>query len=163
MVLQILDWKFDVDLARTMRYSALEAEGHCICSYCRNFYGVVDTVCPQMRPFMAQFGVDIEAPETLFPYDVDQKMVYEGEYLVFGSILQEGSGAIAVGDTVVFPLGETDDDMEQPHFRLSFEHLVAPWVLQEPMEDVISTANDPDFLKVMQDRLLNRANDTDFQ
>ena len=163
MILQFDDWMFDVDIPHTMQYSALEAAGNCYCGYCRNFYAVVDTVCPQLRSFMAQFGVDLEAPETLFPYDVDQKMIYEGEYLVFGTILQEGSGAIQVGETAVFPLEDTEYDLSQPYFLLSFEHLVTPWVLQEPMEDVVSTANDPEFLQTMQDRLLDRALETDIQ
>ena len=40
---------------------------------------------------------------------------------------------------------------------------VTPWVLQEPMEDVVSTANDPEFLQTMQDRLLDRVLETDVQ
>lgn len=163
MILQFDDWKFDVDIPHTMQYSAIEAAGHCDCGYCRNFYAAVDAVCPQLRSFMAQFGVDLEAPETLFPYDVDQKMIYEGEYLVFGSILQEGSGAFQVGETTVFPLEDTEYDLPQPYFLLSLEHLVTPWVLQEPMEDVVSTANDPEFLQTMQDRLLDRVLETDVQ
>ena len=37
MILKIDDWEFDIDLERTMAYSAAEAADHCTCAYCRNF------------------------------------------------------------------------------------------------------------------------------
>ena len=53
MILQIDDWKFDIDMERTMEYSAKEAAEHCDCAYCRNFYAAVDEHCSDLRPFLA--------------------------------------------------------------------------------------------------------------
>ena len=59
MIIKIDAWKFDVDLNATMAYSAQEAMDHCTCGYCRNFYASVDIVYPNLRPFLAEFGVHI--------------------------------------------------------------------------------------------------------
>ncbi len=163
MVLQILDWKFEVDMLHTMEYSTAEAAAHCTCGYCRNFYEAVDAHCPELRPFLAQFGLDITAPEVLYPYDIGPDMWYEGEYVVFGRILQQGQSRIRVGTAWMWPMAEREDSqLDQPHFILSLEELELPWILDEPLRDVVSTANEPSFLKRMWNRLLGRGKDSQF-
>ena len=163
MILQIEDWKFDIDLQRTMEYSSQEAADHCDCAYCRNFYTAVDKVCRYLRPFLAQFGLDVEAPDVLYPYDIDGKMFYEGEYLVFGSIIERGKHAITVGSAYVEPMEKSTHEHDAAHFVLSLENLEIPWELDEPLEDVISTANEPSFIQKMWDRLLTRGEKTEKQ
>ena len=160
MILQIDDWKFDIDMARTMEYSAAEAAEHCECGYCRNFYAAMDQYLPQLRPMLAQFGIDAEAPDMLCPYDIHEgRMWYEGEYAVFGNILQAGKLPLNHSGADVFILEPTLDDdyhLPQPLFLLKLESAELPWILDEPMEEVLSPANEPSFLKKMWDRLLGK-------
>lgn len=157
MILEIDDWKFDVDIAATMEYSAAEAADHCTCAYCRNFYAAVDDTYPQLRRFLAQFGLDIEAPDELIPYEPTECEAY---YAVGGRILKQGSGPFVVDGLTLFPQ-QAQEAMVNTRIGVPFFFLLAglmhlPWVLSEPMEDVESPANLPSFLKRMWDRLLNR-------
>ena len=161
MILQIGDWKFEIDMERTMAYSAAEAAEHCDCAYCRNFYTAVDEAYPGLRPFLAQFGIDIEAPEEMMPYDFQNDMFYDGCYAVCGRILQIGKSPFIVADAQILPHRYNDLHIEsgckEPCFFLNVSGIILPWVLNEPMEDVVSPANEPSFLKKMWDRLLGRA------
>ena len=160
MILAIDDWRFEVDITATMEYSAKEAAEHCDCAYCRNFYAAVDSTYPELRPFLAQFGVDIEAPDELLPYDFPQKMQYYGYYAVCGRIHQTGKKPIMVSGTGIRPDRFSDlhinSGCQEPYFFLNVSGINLPWVLDEPMEDVISPANEPSFLKKMWERLLGK-------
>lgn len=162
MILKIDDWIFDVDVAATMEYSAIEAAEHCTCGYCRNFYATVDTVYPELRSFLAQFGVDIEAPDELMPYDGVNEIVCDGFYAVSGRILQVGKKPLKAADTEIYSEQHNalhiNTSCPSPYFFLNFEKLTLPWVLEEPMKEVVSPANEPSFLKRMWDRLLRRQN-----
>ena len=163
MIISIEDWIFDVDMAATMEYSAREAAEHCDCGYCRNFYSAVDEAYPQLRPFLAQFGLDIEAPDELLPYDIDKQLYYDGFYAVSGKILCTGKNPIRIGNSRIEP--DLFNDLyfntgcPQPYFFLNMGNVILPWVLDEPMEDVISPANEPSFLKKMWNRLLGRTSE----
>ncbi len=158
MILELEGWVFDVDLEATMAYSAKEAADHCDCAYCRNFYAAVDGVYPELQPFLARFGVDIEAPEELFPYDGNH---YGLVYAANGRILNCGNTMEVDGLAVEFSL-ETPVNVycPKPWFSIEFNMLELPWVLEEPFEDVVSPANAPGFLKKMWNKLLDRAEDT---
>lgn len=163
MILDICGWRFDVDLTETMAYSAREAAEHCTCAYCRNYYASVDTAYPELRGFLAQFGVDPEAPAELFPYEAT---ACEVVYLVCGRILHPGDYEIDVGNAHV--LAVDTDRISLPDvvpetlqwFALQVMDLNLPWVLKEPSEEVISPANEPSFLKRMRYRLLEKAKRT---
>ena len=156
MILHLADWKFDIDMERTMEYSASEEAEHCVCAYCRNFYASVDTHYPGLRLFLGKFGVDIEAPEEQLPYDYCGGMIYYSSYLVYGRVLSKGRRELLVDDVVIRILEDSNGEMgEDSCIALEFD-LSLPWVLEEPMEDTASPANDPDFLKMMQERLLFR-------
>lgn len=158
MILQIEDWKFDIDMVRTMEYSSTEAAEHCDCAYCRNFYAAVDEKYPALRPFLAQFGVDIEAPVELMPYDINEEMFYDGVYVISGSIIRSGA-PIVVDDISIQPTLETDVNhtCPSPCFALNVGTVILPWVLDEPMKDTVSPANLPSFLGKMWRRLLGKA------
>ena len=164
MILKIDDWVFDIDMERTMAYSAAEAAEHCDCAYCRNFYAAVDDAVPALRPFVAQFGLDLEAPDVLYPYDVETWMWYTGEYVVFGKILQFGNGRIHIDHAshpYIFPMNIAKYEFDSPYFVLCLEELEIPWVLNEPISEVVSPANEPSFLKKMWDNLLGKAKKSD--
>ncbi len=158
MILEIADWKFDIDLETTMEYSAQEAKDHCNCAYCRNFYAAIDGIYPELRPFLAQFGLDIEAPDELMTFT---PTMYHSVYAVFGVILKTGSRLDISGISV--DIGE-DEQISvccpKPYFTIGIGTFEIPWVLDEPFEDVISPANDPSFLKRMWSKFLGRAGDT---
>lgn len=171
MILEIDDWKFDVDIERTMEYSAAEAKEHCTCAYCRNFYTAVDDSFVKLRPFLAQFGLDIEAPDEMATdlYRRDQ-IDYEPAYIVFGRITQVGTTAMSEGSLSIL--------VERPHkgsylwdvapkgvecFSLYIPFFSLPWVLDEPIEEVVSPANEPSFLRKMWNKLLGRAPQNDVQ
>ena len=153
MILQIDDWIFDVDTTRTMEYSAAEAAEHCDCAYCRNFYAAVDNTHPALRPFLAQFGLDVEAPEEMFNPSVFEKSLdYMPIYVVYGKILRSGQYEMAAGRVnIVARKAENGAD----YFLLDCYEVSMPWVLDEPIEEVISPANEPSFLQKMWKKLLS--------
>ncbi len=165
MILTIDDWKFDIDMDRTMAYSAAEAAEHCDCAYCRNFYGAVDVAYPGLREFLTQFGINVEAPEELMPFTATNVLC---AYAVEGKILQFGEAMRPMGGIAVY--GENPDEamvpvhrIKAPYFILWVGPMDLPWVLDEPLveEKIVSPANDPSFLRKMWNRLLRRAPKTD--
>lgn len=159
MLLQIDDWKFDIDMEATMAYSAKEAADHCTCAYCRNFYAAVDSTYPHLRSFLAQFGLDIEAPDEMYPI-VDGNVCYDPVYAVYGKILKSGSYEMAAGlvNIVARPAEDRNDC-----FMLECYEVFLPWILDEPIEDVISPANEPTMLEKLWDKLLGKAKKSDFE
>jgi hypothetical protein len=160
VILEIADWKFDIDLATTMEYSTAEAADHCDCAYCRNFYKVVDESYPNLRPFLAQFGVDIEAPDELMPFDIGNEMWYYGIYAISGNILSIGSAPLTCDGVEIKAAKDIElhinSECLEPRFFLEVGMIVLPWVLDEPMNDVVSPANLPSFLKKMWNKILDR-------
>lgn len=165
MTLQLNDWIFDIDIEHTMERSAVEAKDHCTCAYCRNFYAGMDRYLSGLRPLLAQFGIDAEAPDTLYPYDVQKDLMwYEGEYVLFGQIVKTGRQPLRsnrLDSFFINPILVDEYDLPQPHFVLSLEKAQLPWILEEPMEEVVSPANEPTFLDEMWDHLLKKAENTD--
>lgn len=164
MILQIDDWIFDIDMERTMERSAAEAREHCTCAYCRNFYAAVDARYPNLRPFLAQFGIDIEAPDEMMPFDFPDEMWYENVYSVSGRILSAEEIAFTIDGVEVWIYSENKIHINpispEPCFFIGVGMTVLPWVLDEPMKDVLSPANEPSFLKKMWDKLLGKADNT---
>ena len=161
MILEIENWKFDIDMERTMAYSANEAAEHCDCAYCRNFYATVDQEYPALRLYLAQFGLNIEAPDEQMPYDYQGKMYYDSVYMVCGTILSIGHKPLCVGDVLISPKAANDTQVNhscpEPCFALDVGTVALPWVLDEPLEDTVSPANFPSFLKRMWKKLLGKA------
>lgn len=162
MVLEIDDWKFDIDLTATMEYSAAEAADHCGCAYCRNFYAAVDGVYPELRPFLAQFGLDIEAPDELMPF---ASTMITNLYAVSGHILEAGKEPLKLNLLSVTPRSANSAQINtacpEPYFVLEVGIMDIPWVLDEPMveSEIVSPANEPSFLRKMWNRLLGGESD----
>lgn len=136
MIVRIGEWVFDVDMTATMEYSATEAAEHCTCAYCRNFYAAVDDKYPRLRPFLAQFGLDLEAPDRMSPLDYGPERIdYDPMYYVFGKIQQPGIFEMSAGlaNIVATPVEGTLDG--KPYFQLDVYEVCLPWVLDEPFED----------------------------
>ena len=169
MILHLDDWVFDIDMERTMAYSAAEAAEHCDCAYCRNFYAAVDSHYPNLRPFLGQFGIDIEAPDEQMPYDLSGQMCYDSVYMVCGQVMEEGKGAIGIDGVEIKPVfgREMEDTVHinhgcpGPNFVLDISTILLPWVLDEPLEHTVSPANFPAFLQRMWQRIIMKADKTD--
>lgn len=153
----LADWVVDVDIPLTMELSVGQAKEHCDCGYCRNYYAVIDTAYPSLRPFLAQFGVDVEGPDELCPFE---PTIYEATYIVQGKIVVKGSQSLRIDDIpLTIRSAETADihtEHPLPYFTLCVGLMELPWVLDEPMEQVISPANEEDFLERMEQKLLMR-------
>lgn len=152
MRLTVDDWIFDVDIEATMAYSYKEAAEHCTCGYCRNYYKAVDRAYPSLRGFLTQFGVDIEAPQQSYPME---PTLLIADYCIKGTISRFGSGSIVIDGVSVEP--EVADDHG---ISLSVGPMELPWVLDEPMEEVCSPANDPSFLPLIWETFLKRSGST---
>ena len=137
MILEIDGWKFQVFDVTTRKYYAREVAGHCTCATCRNFYQTVDSVCPELRSFLARFGAHVEAPEKM---SAPIQTMCDCYYVVCGRILEAGEEAITMGNTLVYPQtweeAMVDTDMDEPCFFLFASPLNVPWVLDEPMEKI---------------------------
>ena len=148
MVLQIDDWIFSVDLERTKEHSSFVSSEHCTCDYCENYYRSIDLIYPELRPFLGRFGILIDGPSEMYPIE---PTLYLSGYRVFGKILQFGNGPIMVGDVPV-----TAEPVDDAHFMLEVGEIPLPWVMEIDPEEVVSPANEPEFLERMYRKLLYR-------
>lgn len=149
MVLNINDWIFDVDLKKTMEHSSLLSADHCCCGYCVNYYLAIKKVHPALCSFLGQFGLDVEGPVELMPLE---PTLYLAIYPVQGRVLQFGHSPIMVDGipvTVEFNRAGT--------FKLEVGYISLPWLLKEPMDEVVSPANEPEFLEKMYRKALGRS------
>lgn len=160
MLIYVDGWQFDVDIAMNMEISGKQAAEHCMCGYCRNYYRAVDRVYSTLRPFLAKFGVDIEGPDELSPFE---PTIYEASYIVNGSILKSSDRVFYVDGIPVKTLNSTEADMDtvrpEPYFVLVIGLMELPWVLSEDPTQVISPANEDAYLQRMERKLLTRLQD----
>ena len=148
MILKLGDWRFRVDVEATQERTRQYSYEHCQCSYCKNFYDAIDIAHPEIRPVMQHFGVNLEGPCELMPFEPTLMLAC---YRVDGQILQWGKSQLSVKGIPILPEagdGET--------FLLWVGELQLPWLQEEPVEEVVSPANLPEFLERMQEIWLLR-------
>lgn len=148
MILEIEDWQFRVDLDSTRKKTAAYALDHCECAYCKNYYETVGRTYPGIPGFLSQFGVNLNGPVEVMPFEPTCMLAC---YRVFGEILRWGSEPITAGGIPV-SVGAG----EEGTFHLWIGEMDLPWIQDEPMEDVVSPANLPEFLERMQEMWLLR-------
>ena len=157
MTVQLADWLLEVDIALTMSLSGAQAAEHCSCAYCRNFYRAIDKVCPHLRRFLSGFGIDVEGPDELSPFE---PTIYEATYIIQGKILREGREALYIDGIPlqIKPAEASDMETEHPtpYFTFCVGLIEIPWLLDESQDQVISPANEPEYLERMQKKLLGR-------
>ena len=159
MIVQVADWIFDVDIASTMSYSAAVWSDHCTCGYCRNFYETMNDAYPQTKRFLERFGMNSLTPEEMSPIEPTLCMI---SYCISGTIVKRGIYPVDSGD-VVFTISTDDQNplyeppFGKPFFVLTSGLLELPWVLDEDMDEVISPANEPEYMQRMMNRLLENA------
>ena len=148
MKIPLLDWQFEVDIAATRAHTAQNASDHCECAYCKNFYEALDVTYPSLAPFLSQFGVDLNGPSELMPFEPTLVLAC---YRVFGEILQWGRTELSVDGISITPEAGEDGS-----FFLWVGEAALPWLQEEDMGDVVSPANLPEFLERMREMWLLR-------
>ena len=156
MILEIADWIFDVEIPATMAYSAGIWEDHCTCGYCRNFYETLDGAYPSLKPFLKQFGMNSLTPEDMSPIEPTLCMI---SYCISGTVLKRGIYPLDTGEVVFSFSTDAENPLYEPLFGKPFFVLTSgllelPWVLPEDMDEVISPANEPEYMERMMKRLL---------
>ena len=143
MILKLGDWKFRVDVDATSERTRKYSYEHCQCSYCKNFYDAVDSTYPQLRSAMENFGINLEGPCELMPFEPTLMLAC---YRVDGQVLRWGKAQLSVQGLPIIP--EAGDDET---FLLWIGEMRLPWLQSEPVEDVVSPANLPEFMERMQE------------
>lgn len=116
---------------------------HCTCGYCQNYYDTVQTAYPALKAFLGEFGVCMEGPVELMPFEPTLLLAC---YRVRGQIIKWGRTPLQADGISIVP--ETRDEET---FHLWIGELEVPWVQRERAEDVVSPANLPEFLERMQE------------
>ena len=141
MEIAIADWAFRVNTTATLERTTSYSTDHCLCAYCRNYYENMDGANPRLRGVLDKFGIYMEGPCEVMPLEGN---VILACYRVDGEILSFGKTHIFVDDVRIFP-----EAGENGTFLFWIGAMVLPWTQDEPMEDVLSPANEPEFLDRM--------------
>jgi len=164
LLIQLGDWELDVDVKTNMSFSVAQAQDNCRCAYCCNYYGAVDSAYPNLRPFLMEYGVDINGPDELSPFE---PTIYEAVYIINGIILKKGTNNIRVDGIPVIIRDSADSDMETerplPYFTFTVGLMELPWIMDEPMDEVVSPANEEAYMQRMWKKLLLRMSDEGIQ
>lgn len=149
MIITLADWQFRVDVDATMDYTHKCSLDHCTCAYCLNFYENVDVANPNLRPVLSRFGIYLNGPCEVMPIE---PTLVAAAYRVTGEILSRGEAYLHIEDV---PLRPEESDNET--FLLWIGPMELPWTQAEDMDEVISPANQPEFMDRMMQTLLRWA------
>ena len=148
MTITVDDWIFDVDPVKTREHTVFAVNSHCTCGYCENYYQAVGREHPNLSAFLDRFFLDVEGPSEMYPFE---PTLYLLGYKVFGMIVKAGNGPIMVDGLPI--MGEIIDENT---FKLEVGELELPWILDEDKDEVISPANEPEFLEKMYRIMIKR-------
>ena len=152
MILKLGDWRFRVNVEATAERTRKYSYEHCQCGYCKNYYDAIDVAHPELRAVMEHFGVNLEGPCELMPFEPTLMLAC---YRVDGQILQWGKSELSVKGVTILP--EAGDEET---FLLWVGEVQLPWLQKEPVEEVVSPANLPEFMERMQEIWTLRHEDT---
>lgn len=151
--ISIADWQFRVDRGATRDYTMKCSTDHCLCPYCRNYYETVDASHPRLRSVLDGFGIFLDGPCEVMPLEYNLILA---AYRVTGIIAQTGNMRLFVDDVPLIP-----EESGNGTFLLWAGPMELPWMQDVAPEDVISPANEPEFLERMTAKVLMLL-DTDF-
>ena len=144
--ISIADWQFRLDRDATRDYTMKCSTDHCLCPYCRNYYETVDEAHPRLRSILDGFGIFLDGPCEVMPIEHN---VILASYRVTGTIVRCGKLRLYVDDVPLIP-----EMSENGTFLLWAGPMELPWVQDIAPGDVISPANEPEFLERMTARVL---------
>ncbi len=140
-IIRLADWVFSIDPEATRQYTMQCSTDHCLCPYCRNYYETVDEAQPRLRQVLSGFGAFLDGPCEVMPLEHN---VILAAYRITGQILQPGRTALYVDEASLIP-----EPSENGTFLLWVGPMELPWIQEENPEDIISPANEPEFLERM--------------
>ncbi len=143
MILEIADWRFSVDVEATRERTSRYSFEHCQCGYCKNFYEAIDQAHPYLRPAMEAFGINLEGPCELMPFEPTLMLAC---YRIDGEIQKWGRSHLMLQGIPLVPEAGEDNT-----FLLWVGELELPWLQKEAPEEVVSPANLPEFLERMRE------------
>ena len=143
MILKLSDWRFRVDVEATAERTRKYSFEHCQCGYCKNFYDAIDVAYPELRPVMEHFGINLEGPCELMPFEPTLMLAC---YRVDGKILRWAKSQLSAKGVTLLP--EAGDEET---FLLWVGEVKLPWLQKEPPEEVVSPANLPEFMERMRE------------
>ena len=146
MILELADWRFDVDVSATQKHTKHNSLDHCDCGYCRNYYDALEITYPDVVAFLQSFGVNVQGPSEVMPFEPTLVLAC---YRVKGKILQWGREGLSVSGISVLP-----EAADETSFFLWVGEMPLPWLQEEDMDEVLSPANQPDFLERMAKKVL---------
>lgn len=149
MVITLGDWQFRVDVDATEDYTTQCSLDHCTCSYCQNFYENIDRASPDLRPVLSKFGIYLNGPCEVMPFE---PTLVAACYRVNGQIENRGASYLHVEDVPLRP-----EEADENTFFLWIGPVELPWTQEEDMDEVISPANQPEFMDRMMLRWLKWA------
>lgn len=152
MIIRLRDWEFYVDMEATLAHTTKNSTDHCTCAYCRNYYEAIDRCHPEVRAYLAQFGINLDGPSELMPFEPTLMLAC---YRVHGKILRWGREGLMVSGIPI--VAEAAEDST---FFLWVGEVQLPWLQDEDMDEVVSPANLPEFLERMQLIWLQRHGET---
>ena len=155
MTITLADWEFRIDREATWAYTQKCSEDHCTCPYCLNFYENAEKVSPNLRPVLSRFGIYLNGPCEVMPFE---PTIVAACYRVTGRIVRRGEARLFLDDVPLRP-EEADEDT----FFLWVGQMELPWTREEDMDEVLSPANQPEFLDRMMQRLLLWAEDGELE
>ena len=145
MILRQGDWQFRVDVEQTMDYTYQCSLDHCTCPYCQNFYENADRAHPSLRPVLSRFGICFDGPCEVMPFEPD---LVAAAYRVTGEITVKGKEQLHADGVDIRP-----ENSDENTFLLWVGPMELPWTQDVDMDEVISPANQPEFL----DRMMSQA------
>ena len=151
--ISVADWQFRVDRDATRDYTMKCSTDHCLCPYCRNYYETVDASHPRLRSVLDGFGIFLDGPCEVMP--LEHNLILAA-YRVTGIVAQTGNMRLFVDDVPLIP-----EESGNGTFLLWAGPMELPWMQDVAPEDVISPANEPEFLERMTAKVLMLL-DTDF-
>ena len=118
----------------------------------QNFYENMDRAEPSLRPVLSKFGIYLNGPCEVMPFE---PTLVAACYRVTGRIVNRGESSLHINAVQLRP-EEADDTT----FFLWIGPVELPWTQEEDMDEVLSPANQPEFMDRMMARLLKWADDT---
>ena len=154
MTIRLADWEFSVDYDATWDYTHKCSSDHCTCPYCLNFYENLDLV-PSLRPVLQRFGVYVDGPCEVMPFE---PTLVAACYRVTGQIVKRGEAYLNIDQIPLRP-----EEADEHTFFLWIGPMELPWTQDVDMDEVLSPANQPEFLDRMMQRLLQWAEDPEIE
>lgn len=124
-----------VDIPRTRAYYDSIGEGNlCDCAPCRNFYRIVQSRCPELTAFLAQYGADAAKPLEAVWWEEGgpEHMTYAPMYVLCGSVPPDWHITLDGAEIRVTHSFPTPAGAEAPFFVLDAGPFPLDWALDEP-------------------------------